>query len=139
MNDLIRCDIGRNKIGRSGEKIYRFACGRWSEISEADYILIADRQREVDNKYEHLYKDVFSQDIVEASLENINILLHYLNGNDVESLPKLSVDYTVFKRIYNGYPATYLHLDKDIWLGDESCNKFRVGDYDGVLSTYYPI
>lgn len=89
--------------------------------------------------HEQAYLSVFSGDTVEATVENIRILLCYLNDINwgVWQLPSMTIGYTCNQYDCDGKIATTLTLDTPIEYRGEQVTQFQHGAPSGHLRHYH--
>ena len=93
-------------------------------------------ERELQIKSE--FDTAFSNEITEATIENITILLYYLNSINwgMWKLPKMTIGYSCHQYDCNGQTATTITLDKPIDYDGQMLTKFVVGVGPRHLSNY---
>lgn len=126
---------------------------RCEEISEEDYAEELEKQkvekeaaaqksaknrmeRELQIKSE--FDTAFSNEITESTIENITILLYYLNSINwgMWKLPKMTIGYSCHQYDCNGQTATTITLDKPIDYDGQMLTRFVVGAGPRHLANY---
>ena len=93
-------------------------------------------------RHEEEYNAVFSGDVaVETTVENIRILLRYLNDINwgVWQLPSMTIGYSCHQYDCDGKTATTIKLDRPIEYRGEKFTQFQYGAPSGHLRDYYRI
>lgn len=81
-------------------------------------------------------------DVVEATYENVCILLRYLHGINHglwRNLPKMTIEYRCGQYDCDFVTATAINLDKPIDVDGEMISKFCIGGKNGYMSGYTKI
>lgn len=97
--------------------------------NEAAVKIAAEKVVEYEHQIKAEYDVAFSAEVTEATVENVTILLRYLNSMNwgAWELPKMTIGYTCNQYDCDGRQATTITLDKPIKYGDEMLRKFVVG------------
>lgn len=126
---------------------------RCEEISEEEYAAELEKreiekeaaaQKSAKNRMERElqikseFDTAFSNEITEATIENITILLYYLNSINwgMWKLPKMTIGYSCHQYDCNGQTATTITLDKPIDYDGQMLTKFVVEAGPRHLSNY---
>lgn len=88
--------------------------------------------------HEDEYNAVFNGDVVETTVENIRILLRYLNDINwgVWQLPSMTIGYSCHQYDCDGKTATTIKLDRPIEYRGEKVTQFQYGAPSGHLRNY---
>ncbi len=89
-------------------------------------------------RHEDEYNAVFNGDVVETTVENIRILLRYLNDINwgVWQLPSMTIGYSCHQYDCDGKTATTIKLDRPIEYRGEQVSQFQYGAPSGHLRDY---
>ena len=128
---LLRCEeISEENYAEELEK-------RKVEKEETTQKIAKDRlERERQMKSE--FDEAFSNEITESTIENITVLLRYLNSVNwgMWRLPKMTIGYTCNQYDCNGKKATTIILNTPINYDGEMLTKFVVGGGPRHLTDY---
>lgn len=100
-----------------------------------------DRSQEIAEQRKKEWQQLSSLSVIPATVENIRIILHYLNTINwgLWNLPKLSIGYSANQYDCDGKTATTIQLDEpisDVERGIENETMFQTGAPRGHLSKY---
>lgn len=126
---------------------------RCEEVSEEKYAEESEKhrlekeaaaQKSAKCKLEHKlqvrseFDTAFSNEITETTIENITLLLYYLNSINWGTwrLPKMTIGYTCNQYMCDGKKATTIILDKPIEYNGKMLTKFVVGGGPRHLTGY---
>lgn len=84
------------------------------------------------------YNELLKLPVIPSSVENISIVLHYLNMHNwgTWKLPKMEIGYSCNQYDCNGVAATVMVLDKPINYDGKIISRFEVGAPRGFLNKY---
>lgn len=88
------------------------------------------------------FREVFSNAVTECTVQNISVLLRWLNFRNWGTwgtLPNMSIGYSCHQHNCGGRIATTIKLDKPIEYHGEWIDKFQHGAPKGYLNGYTPI
>lgn len=119
-------------------------------LEDRKQLLLRDEQSKLRSKelatanrtrHEQAYKAVFNGGTAETTVENIRILLRYLNDINwgVWQLPSMSIGYTCNQYDCDGKIATTITLDSPIEYCGEKVTQFQYGAPSGHLRHYHRI
>uniref|UniRef100_A0AB33J1E9 Uncharacterized protein n=1 Tax=Prevotella sp. GTC17254 TaxID=3236794 RepID=A0AB33J1E9_9BACT len=93
----------------------------------------AEREFEREQQIKAEYDAAFSGEVTETTIENVTILLNYLNSMNwgVWKLPKMTIGYKCCQYNCDGRLATTITLDRPINYDGEMLRKFIVGKTHG--------
>lgn len=104
------------------------------------------KQKEINDKANEEYKksiinsynELLKLDVVPSTVENISIILHYLNMQNWGEwkLPKMEIGYSCNQYDCNGKMASTMILDKPINYDGEMISRFETGAPRGYLNKY---
>ena len=99
------------------------------------------QQLEIINKAKAEYEKAFANDVTKTDIENIGILLRYLNTINwgVWNLPKMTIGYKCAQYNCDGHTATTIKLDAPINYDGKMVSMFVVGNPRGYLDKYTEI
>lgn len=109
------------------------------EEAKAKAARVEERLRAKALIYEKAYKDVFNGvDVVKSTRQNISILLHYLNTNNIGlwNLPKMTIGYRCNQYDCGGEHVTTIILNKPIYCNGCKEFRFKVGGSVNYLCKY---
>ncbi|EEX53700.1 hypothetical protein HMPREF6745_0814 [Prevotella sp. oral taxon 472 str. F0295] len=126
---------------------------RCEEISEEDYAEELEKQKvekeettqkiakdrlERERQIKSEFDEAFSNEITECTIENITVLLRYLNSVNwgMWRLPKMTIGYSCHQYDCNGQTATTITLNMPIEYDGEMLTKFVVGCGPRHLTDY---
>lgn len=120
----------------------QYAIDHRGEILEAQRRREAEMQREREARYRALYDELLAsahEGIIEATYENISIVLAFLNTCNWGSwnLPKMTIGGVFRQYDCDGKQATTLTLDRAIDVDGEKVSKFEFGAPRGHLMKYH--
>ena len=120
----------------------QYAIDHRGEILAAQRRREAEKQREREARYQALYDELLAsahEGIIEATYENISIVLAFLNTCNFGSwnLPKMIIGGVFRQYDCDGKQATTLTLDRAIDVDGEKVSKFVFGAPRGYLNKYY--
>ena len=118
-----------NKCEDMTEEQYAEQLAEYRQEKETVAKIAAERIVRQEHKIKAEYDAAFSAEVTEATVENVTILLRYLNSINwgAWELPKMTIGYTCNQYDCDGRQATTITLDKPIKYGDEMLRKFVVG------------
>ena len=118
-----------NKCEDMTEEQYAEQLAEYKQEKETVAKIAAERIVRQEHKIKAEYDAAFSAEVTEATVENVTILLRYLNSINwgAWELPKMTIGYTCNQYDCDGRQATTITLDKPIKYGDEMLRKFVVG------------
>lgn len=92
-------------------------------------------------RHEEEYNAVFKGDVVETTVENIRILLRYLNDINwgVWQLPSMTIGYSCHQYDCDGKTATTIKLDRPIEYRGAKVTQFQYGAPFRYFRDYYRI
>ncbi len=100
-----------------------------------------ERRIETERLLKAEYDTAFSGNVTETNIENITILLCYLNSMNwgTWSLPKMTIGYTCNQYDCDGRTATTITLDRPIEIDGAMVDRFQAGAPIGHLTKYYRV
>ena len=118
-----------NKCEDMTEEQYAEQLAEYKQEKETVAKIAAERIVRQEHKIKAEYDAAFSAEVTEATVENVTILLRYLNSINwgAWELPKMTIGYICNQYDCDGRQATTITLDKPIKYGDEMLRKFVVG------------
>jgi hypothetical protein len=126
--------------GTVAEYIKKVKDDHWeamSELREQNRI----RDEEIKASRKAAWESLSKLDVIPATVDNIKIVLHHLNGQNWGSwtLPKMSIHYSAHQYDCDGVMATTIKLDSPISCSDREIKNerfFKVGGKPGHLTKY---
>lgn len=111
------------------EEQYAEQLAEYKQEKETVAKIAAERIVRQEHKIKAEYDAAFSAEVTETTVENVTILLRYLNSINwgAWELPKMTIGYICNQYDCDGRQATTITLDKPIKYGDEMLRKFVVG------------
>lgn len=100
------------------------------------------RQEKYKEQHETDYKALLEKsEVIETTLENIGIVLRYLNDCNWGSwkLPKMTIGYACHQYDCDGKQATTMKLDRAVEVDGEMVEKFQTGAPVGHLNKYHKV
>ena len=101
----------------------------------------AERRIETERLLKAEYDTAFSGNVTETNIENITILLRYLNSMNWGAwrFPKMTIGYTCNQYDCDGRWATTIKLDRPIEIDGVMVDRFQTGVPVGHLTKYHRI